>query len=70
MTCKGICNKFKPEKREYKEKMYEEDRKRCSVCEVYVHWSGTRCPCCKTMLRSKPRGSKIRKKLLQHISYY
>jgi len=70
VACRGLCINFKPEKRNYREKLYESDRKRCSVCEVYVNWRGTRCPCCSAILRSKPRGSKIRKKMLQTASFY
>ena len=38
---------------------------RCSLCEVWILKPTTRCSCCKTILRSKPKSKKNRKKYIQ-----
>ncbi len=48
MTCRGICERFKSDK-----KRYENGIKRCSACEVYLNYEGIQCPCCNTVLRPK-----------------
>ncbi len=48
MTCRGICERFRSDK-----KRYDDGIKRCTACEVYLNYEGTQCPCCKTILRPK-----------------
>ena len=64
MTCKGGCTKYKA----YKPSIgfigrYAMGQKRCSTCEIYVNWAGVWCPCCRRVLRTKPRNTKNRKHL-------
>ena len=65
MPCKGICT-IHVAKKPIKNNMgrYESGQKRCTNCEVYVIWDGRACPCCGTPLRSKPRNSHGRNKLI------
>ena len=49
MTCKGICIHHKTLGR------YNSERKRCQQCEIFIKWSGIRCPCCSYKLRTRPR---------------
>jgi hypothetical protein len=49
MPCRGTCAQYKSKAR------YSETSKRCQVCDLFVNWSGARCPCCSFILRSKAR---------------
>ena len=42
---------------------YSIGQKCCQVCEIYIEWSGFRCPCCHTKLRRTPRPKKYRQRL-------
>lgn len=53
-TCKGICEMFKSEDVSMKLK-YQEGQKRCTFCGIFLKFSGIRCPCCRTILRTKSR---------------
>jgi len=61
MVCKGICNRYKAKWGGVTEYRYANGQKRCNVCEIYVSWDGIACPCCRTLLRTRPRslGQKI-----------
>ena len=61
-SCKGICEMFKGDGTSMRLK-YQEGQKRCSYCEIFLKVSGLRCPCCKTILRTKARNrfSKIKR---------
>src|SRR6188472_3774684 len=72
MPCKNICFQFKatrshaPNCQYYSEKgRYDNGQKRCQICEIFIKWPGSRCPCCHTSLRTRPRPKKYREKLLQ-----
>lgn len=70
-VCRGHCERFyKFEKQGGNQKLYELGAKRCNVaCNgIYVKWDGTFCPCCQGRLRSRPRKSKLKKKLLTSLS--
>jgi hypothetical protein len=47
---------------------YEIGQKRCQICEIFINCSGSRCPCCHTSLRTKPRTKKYREKLSGQIT--
>jgi predicted amidophosphoribosyltransferase len=49
MPCKGICIRHKASSR------YATGQKRCQVCELFIRWDGSLCPCCGYKLRTKPR---------------
>ena len=59
MVCKGICHKYKAKwcAREYR---YATGQKRCNVCELFVNWDGSNCPCCGMLLRARPRSMKAK----------
>lgn len=42
---------------------YASGVKRCTICSVYMDYSGTFCPCCNTKLRTKPRARRYKEKL-------
>lgn len=54
MMCKNICEKYRAAK-SGNTSYYAEGSKRCQVCEIFIKWAGVRCPCCKSVLRTKPR---------------
>mgnify|MGYP001167541317 FL=1 len=60
MTCKKICLDHKAEN--FGKNRYLNNQKRCQICEIFIEWEGTWCPCCGYMLRTHPRNSKSRKK--------
>lgn len=52
MVCKGICTQYKTTAR------YEENHKRCRMCDIFIHWEGARCPCCSFALRTRARNAR------------
>lgn len=54
-SCKGMCDEYKSQGITMKEK-YQYGQKRCTYCSLFLTCKGPRCPCCKTILRTKPRG--------------
>ena len=60
-SCKGICVSFKGIPM-INSKRYESGQKRCSYCELFLKTPEIRCPCCKTILRTKSR-SRYKKKI-------
>ena len=54
-SCKGMCEEYKSQGITMKEK-YQQGQKRCTYCGLFLTCKGPRCPCCKTILRTKPRG--------------
>lgn len=54
MMCKNICEKYRAVK-SGNTSYYAEGSKRCQVCDIFIKWDGSRCPCCKSVLRTKPR---------------
>lgn len=62
MTCRGICIRYKS-KKVYNTCRYEDNEKRCQICEIFIRWNGISCPCCSYKLRNNSRNpkSKIKK---------
>ena len=62
LFCKGVC------KTKYSESLgktplrYQNNQKRCGVCDVYFNWNGSKCPCCNAILHVRPRHSKAKLK--------
>lgn len=63
MACKGICDRYNV-KKPLMTSRYASEQKRCSVCSIFVNWDGTNCPCCDMVLRTHPRGTQDRQRLL------
>jgi len=53
-TCRGICIDYKSPKIPNGQK-YILGHKRCSFCSLFIETDEIRCPCCKVVLRTKPR---------------
>src|SRR2546427_12544051 len=51
---------------------YSTRQKRCQICEIFLKWDGSWCPCCNYKLRTKPRNlkselkSRARRKIAEH----
>jgi len=43
---------------------YAAGQKRCSICEIFIIWDGANCPCCGMNLRTNPRNTQNRQRLL------
>ena len=63
MACKGICQKYKV-KKPLMQSRYASGQKRCTVCAIFIYWDGANCPCCGMVLRTGPRGTQDRQRLL------
>ncbi|WP_316504828.1 hypothetical protein [Nitrosopumilus sp.] len=63
MACKGICTRYRAIK-PHKEGRYVSGQKRCSKCSIFLNWDGKYCPCCGYPLRTKPKGTNTRKRLM------
>ncbi len=61
MVCKGVCEQYKAKWGTHQYR-YANGQKRCNVCELFVSWDGSHCPCCGMRLRTRPRISKYRQK--------
>ncbi|NJN45113.1 MAG: formate dehydrogenase accessory protein FdhE [Anaerolineae bacterium] len=61
-TCVGLCDRLKSISMRNGLR-YLTGQKRCSLCAHYFHTEDTRCPCCKTRLRSKARSRNKHKNL-------
>jgi len=61
MVCKGVCHRYKA-KWASSQFRYAAGQKRRNVCELFVNWSGSHCPCCGMRLRTRPKISKYRQK--------
>jgi hydrogenase nickel incorporation protein HypA/HybF len=53
--CNNICTRYEVHRLPPTKQRYFEHRKRCTSCEVYLIWHGSRCPCCRKVLRTRPR---------------
>lgn len=63
MVCKGVeCVRHKAKKPQ-KGSRYANGQKRCQICEVFMLFAGSSCPCCNMKLRTKPRNLKYKNKL-------
>jgi hypothetical protein len=59
MVCRDICERYRAKKHR-RGSYYAEGFKRCTVCSMFISWRGIDCPCCKSVLRTSPRGIKNR----------
>jgi uncharacterized paraquat-inducible protein A len=66
MACKGICENYKATK-PYNSIRYDIGQKRCNMCDIFIEWEGIMCPCCGSKLRTRPRNTRHRIKLMQQI---
>lgn len=53
MACRNICEKYRAVK-DRRSSYYAQGYKRCQVCDLFISWRGTKCPCCQMTLRTKP----------------
>ena len=65
MACRNICERYRATK-DKASSYYAQGFKRCQMCELFINWGGAKCPCCKSALRTKPRG----KKRINHVNHY
>ncbi|MDH3314072.1 MAG: hypothetical protein OEM28_13160 [Nitrosopumilus sp.] len=61
-ACRGVCSKYKSIGTAMQLK-YQEGKKRCSFCGIFMECDGVRGPCCHMILRTKARNklSKIKR---------
>ena len=52
--CRGLCAYYAADSMENGMR-YERGQKRCTYCAVFLSTDGIRCPCCSTILRTRPR---------------
>jgi len=64
VVCKGICIRHKAQK-PVGTGRYILGHKRCQVCEIFIQWEGFFCPCCGYRLRTRPRNSRYKSKLME-----
>ena len=64
MTCKGVCSRYKAAKPPRPLTRYGEGQKRCTACNIFTDWKGLRCPCCVSVLRTKPKAATSRKLMM------
>ncbi len=57
MYCRLLCKKYKAYKTGDTLSYYSQGYKLCKECALFLDWMGTRCPCCNTVLRTKPHNS-------------
>jgi len=62
MHCDNSCRKYKAKSNTYEGGRYEQGQKRCHECEIFIKWEGLWCPCCGHLLRTKPRGIKLKRR--------
>lgn len=61
-SCKGLCKTKFHSLVGQSLLRYQNDQKRCGVCDVYFVISGVKCPCCNAILHVRPRHSKAKQK--------
>jgi len=64
VVCKGLCPRYKAKKPFGVNGRYGNGQKRCSICAIFINWDGKHCPCCGYVLRTKPKGTQTRQKLM------
>lgn len=62
MSCRGECKKYKATGSFYGGR-YNSGQKRCQVCDIFIMCDGFRCPCCRYLLRTKPRNKEFKEKI-------
>ena len=61
-ACKGVCTtKFSSLLGETLLR-YNNNQKRCGICDVYFNCKEIKCPCCNAILHVRPRHSKAKLK--------
>ena len=58
-SCKGICIQYEGPKVPNGLR-YDLGHKRCTYCSLFLDTDENRCPCCKVVLRTKPRNKSKR----------
>jgi hypothetical protein len=64
LVCKGICSRHKAFKPKKGGQRYAIGQKRCQVCQIFIYWQNSFCPCCGYRLRGKPRNSKFKEMMM------
>ena len=64
MQCNGSCKQYKASGNTREGGRYEQGQKRCHRCEIYMVWEGLWCPYCGYLLRTKPRCTKLKRRLM------
>jgi len=60
--CKGLCKTKFHSLIGNSLLRYQNNQKRCGVCDVYFTMVGSNCPCCNTILHVRSRHSKAKQK--------
>ena len=60
--CKGICHRYPAPPRTKGGDRYTIGQKRCGVCECWMGFEGFICPCCKSLVRTRPESKQYRDK--------
>ena len=63
-SCKGECDRYRPKDVTGHDK-YAQGQKRCTECMMFMDYSGKHCPCCGTVLRTKPRNPRLKRRMEQ-----
>ena len=53
-VCRNTCTSYKA-KKPLMSSRYALGQKKCSICDIFIHWEGIFCPCCGQKLRVNPR---------------
>ncbi len=61
-SCKGLCKTKFNSLIGRSFLRYQNNQKRCSVCDVYFTMIDSKCPCCNAILHVRPRHSKAKLK--------
>ncbi len=70
MYCRSICKNYKAYKTNDSLSYYSQGYKLCKECELFIDWKGNKCPCCISVLRTKPHNSCSKQKLrLNHSTF-
>ncbi|HEX5977756.1 MAG TPA: hypothetical protein VFY68_10785 [Nitrososphaeraceae archaeon] len=68
MTCKGICERHRALRAADGSGRYSAGQKRCQICEIFINWDESMCPCCGSKLWIKPRNTADRRKAVMDLS--
>lgn len=66
-SCRGICAYIQGMPMTNGQR-YKSGQKRCTFCSLFLDTSEIRCPCCKTILRTKSRSSTSQQKQFQNTT--
>ena len=66
--CSGLCRRVYPAVKDGRRSYYLTGGKRCTHCNEWIKCEGKRCPCCQTLLRSKPRQMKWKNKMRAELA--